>query len=133
MLFIQSNSLALSLEEERRLRLLDALAERGLKPLVRSTRRQLFRALVAGVDETSEAEAAELERACAGRAGVAGRGAYTPGELFNGGDCLLTLVFGADGGETAASIVYDLSTAEPLARLDRFCRDVQEGLRLRLG
>ena len=122
MLFVQSNSLALSLEEEGRLRLLDALVEKGLKPLLRPTRQYIFGTLA------GDASAAELERACAGRAGVAGRGAYTPGELFNGGDCLLALVFGADGGETAASIVYDLSTSEPLARLDRFCRDVHEAL-----
>lgn len=123
MLFIQSNSLALAPEEGGRLRLLDALDGRGLKSLIRSTRRQLFGAL-AGRPE----EASELERLCASRAGVAGKGAYTPGELFNGGDCLLALVFGAGGGETTASIVYDLNTAEPLARLERFCRDVDEAL-----
>src|SRR5215212_2259855 len=123
MLFIQSNSLALSPDEGGRLRLLDALAGKGLKPLVRPTRRQLFRALAGRSDA-----AAELERLCAGHAGASGKGAYTPGELFGGGDCLLALVFGAPGGETAASIVYDLGTAEPLARLERFCRDVHEAL-----
>lgn len=126
MLFIQSNSLAHAPDEGGRLRLLDALAERGLKPLIRSTRRQLFRALAGRPDEVSELAAAELERACAGHAGA--RGAYTPGELFNGGDCLLALVFGADGAETAASVIYDLRTAEPLARLERFCRDVNGAL-----
>jgi hypothetical protein len=128
MLFIQSNSLALSPDEGGRLRLLDALAGRGLKPLIRSTRRRLFRALAGRPDESPEAAAAELERACAGHAGAAGKGAYTPGELFGGGDCLLALVFDAGGGETAASVVYDLNTAEPLARLERFCRDVHEAL-----
>lgn len=123
MLFIQSNSLALTLGEGERLRLLDALAGKGLKPLLRSTRRQLFGALAAHRDE-----AAELERACAERASEAGKGAYTPGEIFGGGDCLLALVFGAEGGETAASVLYDLNTAEPLARLERFCRDVDEAL-----
>src|SRR5215212_7192815 len=121
MLFIQSNSLALTPDEGGRLRLLDALAEKGLKPLIRSTRRQLFRTLAVRPEE-----AAELERACAEHAG--GKGAYTPGELFGGGDCLLALVFGAPGGETAACVVYDLQTAEPLARLERFCRDVHEAL-----
>lgn len=124
MLFIQSNSLALAPDEGGRLRLLDALAERGLKPLVRSTRRQLFRTLVGPASDL----AAELESLCAERAGTSGKGAYTPGELFNGGDCLLALVFGADVNETAASVVYDLHTAEPLARLERFCRDVHEAL-----
>ncbi|HEX8290513.1 MAG TPA: hypothetical protein VF570_02080, partial [Pyrinomonadaceae bacterium] len=128
MLFIQSNSLALTPGEGERLRLLDALALRGLAPLVRSARRQLFGALAGGASDEREAAAAELERACAGRGGAGGRAAYTPGELFGGGDCLLALVFGADGGETTASVVYDLRTAEPLARLERFCRDVHEAL-----
>lgn len=128
MLFIQSNSLALTPDEGERLRLLDALAEKGLKPLLRSTRRRLFRTLAGSPGEATEVAAAELERVCAEHAGAQGKGAYTPGELFNGGDCLLALVFGADGGETAASVVYDLQTAEPLARLERFCRDVHEAL-----
>jgi hypothetical protein len=128
MLFIQSNSLALTPDEGARLRLLDALGGKGLKPLLRSTRRQLFRALAGRPDEASEVAAAELERVCAGHAGAGRKAAYTPGELFNGGDCLLALVFGEDGGETAACIVYDLQTSEPLARLERFCRDVHEAL-----
>ncbi|HEX8338826.1 MAG TPA: hypothetical protein VF621_19055 [Pyrinomonadaceae bacterium] len=128
MLFIQSNSLALTPGEGERLRLLDALASKGLAPLLRSARRRLFRALAGGASDAQEAAAAEFERACAGRGGAGGKAAYTPGELFAGGDCLLALVFGAPGGETAASVVYDLGTAEPLARLERFCRDVHEAL-----
>src|ERR1044072_610386 len=125
MLFIQSNSLALSLApgEAGPPPRLGAVAEKGLKPLQRSTRQQLFRTLAG---HTSDAAA--LERVCAEHTAAAGKGAYTPGELFNGGDCLLALVFGAEGGETAASVVYDLQTAEPLARLERFCRDVHEAL-----
>jgi hypothetical protein len=126
MLFIQSNSLALSPDEGERLRLLDALGEKGPAPLIRSTRRHLFRALVGSASETSEDAAAELERVCAERAG--GQRDYTPGELFNGGDCLLALVFGVGGGETTAGVLYDLRTTEPLARLARFCRDVDEAL-----
>jgi hypothetical protein len=128
MLFIQSNSLALTPGEGERLRLLDALALKGLAPLIRTARRQLFRTLAGGASDEREAAAVELERVCAERGGAGGRVAYTPGELFGGGDCLLALVFGADGNETTASVVYDLGTAEPLARLERFCRDVQEAL-----
>lgn len=126
MLFIQSNSLALTPDEGERLRLLDALRERGFKPLLRSTRRQLLRALAGRAADASEVT--ELERLCMEHAGASSKGAYTPGELFGGGDCLLALVFGAPSGETAASVVYDLHTAEPLARLERFCRDVREAL-----
>jgi hypothetical protein len=104
------------------------LREKGLKPLIRSTRRQLFRTLVGRASDASEVAAAELERVCAEHAGAQGKGVYTPGELFGGGDCLLALVFSEDGSETAASVVYDLQTAEPLARLERVCRDVHEAL-----
>src|SRR5919206_442629 len=115
MLFIQSNSLALSLDEGERLRLLDALAERGLKPLLRSARRRLFQSLVARVVPASEAApaASQLERECVAR-GIPGGDAYTPGELFCEGDCVLALVFGrgASAGDVTASVVYDLDTAE---------------------
>jgi hypothetical protein len=131
MLFIQSNSLALSLDEGERLRLLDALAERGLKPLLRSARRRLFQSLVARVVPASEAApaASQLERECVAR-GIPGGDAYTPGELFCEGDCVLALVFGrgASAGDVTASVVYDLDTAEPLARLARFCQDAREAL-----
>jgi hypothetical protein len=71
-----------------------------------------------------------LERACAVRGGAEGAGAYAPGDLFCDGDCVLALVFGEGdaGASLTASVVYDLDTAEPLARLERFCRDVQAAL-----
>jgi hypothetical protein len=128
MLFIQSNSLALSLTTGERLRLLDALAERGFAPLVRAARRGLFRSLcgqAAGVNA-----AASLERECAALRESRGVGAYAPGELFCDGDCMFALVFegGAEGGALTASVVYDLETAAPLGRLERFCREVRAAL-----
>ncbi len=133
MLFIQSNIQALSLTGVERLRLLDALAASGRGPLVRSARRRFFSALVGRAVDGGEIEAAasELERDCAARGGgVGGEAAYTPGELFCEGDCVLALVFdaGEAGGALAASVIYDLDTAEPLARLERFCREVQAAL-----
>ena len=137
MLFVQSNSLAHSLGEEERLRLLDALGARGLAaaPLLRSSRRRCFELLAAGcVDEAMiETAVAEFERECAARREASNRAAggggtaYTPGEIFCAGDCVLFLVFGADEGLTTG-IVYGADTAEPLAKLDRFCRDVREAL-----
>lgn len=129
MLFIQSNSLALSLTGGERLRLLDALAERGLTPLIRSARRLFFRSLV-GQGPDDALAAAELERACAANKESEGDAAYAPGDLFCDGDCVLALVFGAGAGEGAvtASVVYSLDTAAPLARLERFCREVGEAL-----
>ncbi|HEV2803117.1 MAG TPA: hypothetical protein VGW12_21800 [Pyrinomonadaceae bacterium] len=144
MLFIQSNCLALSLDEGERLRLLDALEARGHAPLVRAARRRCFELLAKGtgaqegsVEDT--AAVAEFERVCAaglreslhenttGASRVAA--AYTPGEIFSAGDCLFFVVFGAGGEEALTTgIVYSVETKEPLTKLDRFCRDVREAL-----
>jgi hypothetical protein len=137
MLFIQSNSLALSLDEGERLRLLDTLEARALAPLVRMSRRRCFELLAAGLGDASvvKAAVAEFERECVARREVltgttAGNvAAYTPGEIFCAGDCVLFIVFGvgADEGLTTG-IVYSVDTKEPLTKLDRFCRDVREAL-----
>lgn len=133
MLFIQSNSLSLSLGGRERLRLLDALAARGYGPLIRSLRRRCFESLVAGRVDAGLVAAAtdELEHECAALDESDAKICYTPGELFCAGDCVLSLLFreGADeGGGIVAVIVYNLETSEPLKRLDRFCRDVRESL-----
>ncbi|MCA1622129.1 MAG: hypothetical protein LC795_23230 [Acidobacteria bacterium] len=132
MLFIQSNTRALSLAAGERLRLLDALAAAGRRPLMLGARRRLFRTLVepAAVGVGVEAAASELERVCAARVGAEGEAPYAPGELFCEADCVLSLVFegGEAGGSLTASVVYDRDTAEPLPRLQRFCADVQAAL-----
>ena len=132
MLFIQSNRQSMSLAAGERLRLLDALAEAGRTPLVRSARRRLFRSLVepAVGGARAESAASELERASAERVGAEGEAAYAPGDIFCDRDCVFSLVFGGEeaGESLTASIVYDLDTAEPLARLERFCADVQAAL-----
>src|SRR5919197_4746649 len=65
MLFIQSNSLPLSLSDGERLRLLKALAARGLNPLIRSARYRFFQLLAGrGVDAAAAFRGArELARA----------------------------------------------------------------------
>ncbi|MDT5156173.1 MAG: hypothetical protein QOH51_530 [Acidobacteriota bacterium] len=132
MLLIQSNGLALSLTSGERLRFLDALAARGQSaPLIRSARQRFFQMLAAqGSDGAFDAAAAsKLERECAARLESKGDAAYVPGELFCMGDCVLTLVFGESADEgLSASVVYSVETAEPLAKLERFCRDVREAL-----
>ena len=135
MLFIQSNSLALSLDEGERLRLLDALEARELAPLIRAARRRCFELLAAGVGDAAAVKAAvaEFEREAA-RLGAltrtaSGGAAYTPGEIFCAGDCVLFVVFGAGADEgLTTGIVYGIETKEPLTKLDRFCRDVREAL-----
>jgi hypothetical protein len=136
MLFIQSNNLALSLDEGERLRLLDALEARKFAPLIRASRRRCFELLAAGIGDGAavEAAAAQFERECAGRreafAGTTGNVApYTPGEIFCTDDCVLFVIFGAGADEgLTTGIVYSVETKEPLTKLDRFCRDVREAL-----
>lgn len=132
MLFIQSNTRAVRLAVGERLRLLDALAAAGHEPLMLAARRRLLRSLVGPALGGAEAEraAAELEHACASRVVAEGEAVYTPGELFGEGDCVFALVFGGDesDGSLTASVVYDLDTAEPLPRLERFRADVQTAL-----
>lgn len=133
MLFIRSNSLARALDEDERARLLDALARRGHEPLVRSVRRRRFELLVASVGDAVqvEAAAAELERRCVARfASQAQGGAYTPGELFGARDCFFFITFNERADEAlSAGVIYNIETAAPLARLERFCGDVRESLR----
>src|SRR5918999_1486452 len=122
MLFIQSNSLPLALAAAERTRLVEALAERGRAPFIRSQRRRLFRALAAGVGDAAAVESAarELEREAESHATE--RGPFVPGELFLADDCVLALLFedGAGGG-LCASVVYNVETVRPLARLEDFC------------
>src|ERR1043165_2949878 len=131
MLFIRSDSLTISLADGERLRLLDALEARGLNPPIPAARRHFFQSLAGHVEDSALAarEAAELESACAS-AHESERGrSYTPGDLFCAGDCVLYLVFGGDdAGGLSAGLSFDIETAEPLAKLERFCRDVREAL-----
>lgn len=132
MLFIQSNNLTLFLKEGERLRLLDALEARGRTPLIRSLRRRCFALLTTDVSDAVPVATslADFERECAAqREAESGVPAYTPGEIFCSGDCVLFLVFGAsaEAGITTG-IVYSAETTEPLTKLDRFCRDVREAL-----
>jgi hypothetical protein len=130
MLFIQSNSLPTSLDDDERLRLLDALDARGFSPLIRSARRRFFQ-LLAGRAEGSASntdEAAEIESESLFGRGSEQAVAYTPGDLFCADDCVLYIVFGEGGEGLSAGLVYDAATAEPLAKLERFCRDLREAL-----
>jgi hypothetical protein len=132
MLFIRSNSLPLSLGESARLRLLDALGARGHAPLARCARRRRYELLVSGVGDAAAISTAsdELERRCLARFTSDAPGvAYTPGDLFCARDCVFFVSFGARADEPlSAGVIYSIDTAEPLARLERFCADVRESL-----
>lgn len=121
MLLIQTNTLSLSTNAVERLRLLDALSSKGMRPLVRSARRSFFQLLAPQHGPTAE----ELEAECASRQEAEGSAAYTPGELFCADDCVMSLVFEqGEQGIVKAGVIYDVRTAAPLNRLERFCQDV---------
>jgi hypothetical protein len=121
MLLIQTNSLSLSPDASERLRLLDALASKGTRPLIRSSRRRFFQLLAPPGGPTPE----ELEGECASGQEAEGGAAYTPGELFCADDCVMSLIFGPGAeGIVQAGVIYDVHTAAPLNRLERFCQDV---------
>jgi hypothetical protein len=124
MLFIQQNTLSLSPDARERVRLLDALASRGLTPLIRTARRRFFELLA---PQRGGPTAEELEGVVCAATRDAGVGApYTPGELFRAGDCVMSIVFGARAEDgLKASVIYDVHTAGPLNRLESFCRDVE--------
>lgn len=121
MLLIQTNTLSLSPNAVERLRLLDALSSKGMRPLIRSARRSFFQMLAPQRGPAAE----ELEVECASRQEADGGAAYTQGELFCADDCVMSLVFEqGEQGIVKAGVIYDVRTAAPLNRLERFCQDV---------
>src|SRR5687767_15763161 len=57
MLFLESKTLNYAVEGEARIRLLQQLQERELKPLIRSTRLRCFEDVLLNVDQAGEVEA----------------------------------------------------------------------------
>lgn len=122
MLFLASKVLNHDLNDEARLRLLDRLQERGVLPLIRSTRLNCYEMALAGSNH-----AGEMERALASLNSVEAGAPYVPGDVFCFEDHALFLIFGdAKYGTTGirAGIVYERRTTEPLRKLDAFCQVV---------
>lgn len=123
MLFIESRDAGIGVEKSLRTPMLEALQERGHVPLIRSARLHFFEQALAG-DEHSK----ELEQLVAERSDMEGE-PYVRGDMFCTDDHAHFIIFGGDGATTLrAGIVYDSETAEPQARLEAFCRNVQEAL-----
>ncbi|HJQ30614.1 MAG TPA: hypothetical protein VJ866_00465 [Pyrinomonadaceae bacterium] len=118
MLFVETRTADLNVERRLRTPLLEALRGRGFVPLIRSARRHFFEQAAQG----SEA-ARELERAVEERAETEGEEPYVHGDLFCFEDFANFLVFGAG---LRAGVVYSPETAEPSAKLEAFCRSVEE-------
>src|SRR5437868_13737077 len=130
MLFIESRLLDYAVAEATRLKLLAELPAEAFAPLIGPMRRRCFELLAAASAERGRVGLAdELESESANWQLTMGRGAYTPGELFCGGDHILFLIFSDPGQQVVqAGIIFNIETIEPLRRLDLFCQLVRDSL-----
>jgi hypothetical protein len=126
MLFIESKTLNRSVDAAMRLGLLEKLQEKGLTPLIRSTRLSCYEQALLGPDRVSE-----MERALISWTETEEERAYIRGDVFCFEDFVLFLIFGNDESEAAgmrAGIVYGTDMLEPMKKLDAFCRNVSDAL-----
>jgi hypothetical protein len=124
MLFLASKVLGQSVAEQARLLILEKLQEKGLIPLIRSTRFGCYRQALSGLSVESE-----MERVISTLVEQEDQNAYCKGDLFCFDDYMLYLVF-EDGeqrtqeGGLRTGIIYESQTTEPLRKLDAFCSEV---------
>ncbi|MDT5062416.1 MAG: hypothetical protein QOH63_2875 [Acidobacteriota bacterium] len=126
MLFIESKTLKQSVDSAARMALLEKLQEKGLTPLIRSTRISCYEQALMGPDR-----AGEMERAVAAWTETEDDRLYIRGDVFCFEDFVLFLIFGNDEDEIAgirAGIVYGAEMLEPTKKLDAFCRNVSDSL-----
>src|SRR2546423_2398031 len=126
MLFIESRIADLNVEKSLRTPLLEALQERGLVPLIRSSRLHFFEQALMSAERVKE-----LEQAVAEWSDREGDEPYVRGDVFCFDDIAHFVIFGEDGDGGAglrAGIVYDAETVEPAGKLEAFCRNVQDAL-----
>jgi hypothetical protein len=120
MLFVETRIADTGVERRLRTPLLEALRALGFAPLIRSARQHFFEQAAPGAEA-----ARELEHAVEERAEAEGEEPYVHGDLFCFEDYAHFLVFGAGTG-LRAGVVYNSETAEPSAKLEAFCRSVDE-------
>ncbi len=126
MLFIETKTSGRGVESGVRLALLEKLQEKGLTPLIRSTRLSCYEQALLGPDRV-----AEMEREVAAWTEGEDDRAYVCGDVFCFEDFALFLLFGDDDDEASgmrAGIVYGAEMLEPMKKLDAFCRNVSDAL-----
>ncbi|HEV2833833.1 MAG TPA: hypothetical protein VGW58_00875 [Pyrinomonadaceae bacterium] len=124
MLFLETKALNHVVDRADRTRLLEELHERGLTPLIRSTRLRFFEDVLLSADRVSD-----LESALASYPESTIDEPFIRGELFSFHDYILFLVFENEEKEgVRAGIVYESRTREPFRKLDSFCQDVRNVL-----
>jgi hypothetical protein len=126
MLFLETKALNYTVDGNARSRLLQELQDEGLAPLIRTMRLRFFEDVLLGVDGISE-----LESALSSTQSTVDE-PFVRGDLFCFDDYILFLVFddGSASSVLRAGIVYEPHTAEPFRKLDSFCEDVRNLLRL---
>ena len=124
MLFVEVKTSRQSVESAWRTNLIERLQEKGLTPLIRSTRVSCFEQALLGPDHVRE-----MERDVAAWTEKVEERLYVRGDVFCFEDFVLFLIFGDERDEATgmrAGIVYDASVLEPLKKLDAFCRNVSD-------
>ncbi len=126
MLFIESKTLKQSVARSNRIRILRALQEKQLTPVIRSARLHSFADVLRSQNRIVEMEA-EIARWYEAET----RESYIPGDIFFFDDHAFFLIF--DDGSShdqriRAGIVYETGTSLPFNKLDSFCQRVYEAL-----
>jgi hypothetical protein len=131
MLFVESKSLKQTVDSATRFALLEKLQDKGLTPLIRSTRAACYEQALLGPDRIGE-----MERAVAAWTEEEDDHLYVHGDVFCFEDFVLFLIFGNGEDDTAgirAGIVYEALTLEPAKKLDAFCRNISDALEATRG
>jgi hypothetical protein len=131
MLFVESRVLDQKVDGAARTSLLDRLEDRGLTPLIRTSRLHLFDLAL-----LKSERARDMESAVASRADIEGDAPYVRGDLFCFRDYAHFLIFGdADAASPGvrAGLIYEADTPDPEQRLEEFCQNVADALRLAQG
>lgn len=126
MLFVESRTLKQSVKSGARMALLERLQEKGLTPLIRSTRLSCYEQALLGLDRVEE-----MESAVAAWTETEDDRLYVRGDVFCFDDYVLFLIFGNERDEVTgvrAGIVYGTEMLEPLKKLEAFCRNVSEAI-----
>ncbi|MDT4969497.1 MAG: hypothetical protein QOJ64_4234 [Acidobacteriota bacterium] len=126
MLFVEGKTSKQSVGSAARLALLEKLQEKGLTPLIRSTRLHCYEQALLGPDRVDE-----MERAIASWSESDDDGSYLRGDVFCFEDFVLFLIFGNDDDEKAgmrAGIVYEADMLDATKNLDAFCRNIDDAL-----
>ena len=126
MLFVEGKTSKQSVGSAARMALLEKLQEKGLTPLIRSTRLHCYEQALLGPDRVDE-----MERAIASWSESEDDGSYLRGDVFCFEDFVLFLIFGNDDDEKTgmrAGIVYEADMLDATKNLEAFCRNIGDAL-----